>query len=155
LLAILVGIVILLCVGLVLIVQAIRGGGDKGTATPKATTTARVPPTVTVSLLTPTTAVTPTNTIELPTGGLETPTPFSEIAPGATVVVQGTLGGGLNLRDQPTTYAKIVTNAKEGATLVVLEGPRDSDGYVWWRLRAPDGKEGWAAANWLALKTGP
>ena len=152
LLAILVGIVILLCVGLVMIVQAIRGGGHKGTPVPKATATAKIPPTGTVPLIVPTAAVTPTSTIELPTGGLKTPTPFTEIAPGATIVVQGTVGAGLNLREQPTTYAKVVGSAKEGSTLVVLEGPKESDGYVWWRLRTPDGKEGWAAANWLVLK---
>jgi phage shock protein C len=155
LLAILVGIVILLCVGLVMIVRAIRGGGDRATPTPKASATAKVAPTATLPLLTPTVAVTPTNTVALPIGDLATPTPFTEIAPGATILVKGTAGAGLNLREQPTTYAKILTNAKEGAELVVLEGPKESDGYVWWKLRAPDGKEGWAAANWLALKTGP
>ena len=157
LLAILVGIVILLCVGLVMIVQAIRGGGHKETPVPQATVTAKLEsvPSATIALLTPAAAVTPTATIQLPTGGLQTPTPFVDIMPGATILVQGTLGAGLNLREQPTTYAKIVSNAKEGAALVVLEGPKESDGYVWWKLRTPDGKEGWAAANWLVLKTGP
>jgi len=38
--------------------------------------------------------------------------------------------------------------------LVVLDGPTEADGYVWWNLRSPEGKEGWGAANWLVLKIG-
>ena len=71
------------------------------------------------------------------------------------VVVQGTLGGGLNIREQPTTNSKTVTSAKEGTTLVVLDGPKEADGYTWWQVRTPDGAEGWAAGNWLVLKTEP
>jgi hypothetical protein len=155
LLAILVGIIIVLCVGLVLIVKAIRNGGEKGTPTPALTATARVSPTATRSLVVPTTASdqTPTATVVLPIAGTPEPPTFSEIAPGATVVVQGTLGAGLNLREQPSTYSKVVTNVKEGATLAVLDGPREADDYVWWQVQTADGKQGWAAANWLVLKT--
>jgi uncharacterized protein YgiM (DUF1202 family) len=71
------------------------------------------------------------------------------------VVVQGTLGGGLNIREQPTTNSKTVTSAKEGTTMVVLDGPKEADGYVWWLVRTPEEDEGWAAANWLVLKTEP
>lgn len=153
LLAILVAVVILLCVGLVLIVRAIRGGADQEPPTPPPTVTVAIAPSATLSLITPTAGVTPTNTVVLPVGTpAETPG-FSEIAPGAMVVVQNTQGAGLNLREQPTTYAKVVGNAREGTVLIVLEGPRESDDYTWWKLRTPDGKEGWGAANWLALKT--
>jgi hypothetical protein len=152
LLAILVGILILLCVGLVMLVRAIRGGGDKETPTPVSTTAATATPTAT---WTPTTVITqtPTATVVLPITGTPEPETFTEIAPGATVLVQGTLGGGLNLREQPSTYSKVVVNVKDGTALTVLDGPREADGYVWWQLKAPDGKEGWGAANWLALKT--
>jgi hypothetical protein len=34
-----------------------------------------------------------------------------------------------------------------GATLEVIGGPRDADGYVWWQLRLADGREGWSAAG--------
>ncbi len=152
LLAILVGILILLCVGLVLIVKAIKGGG-KGTPTPAVTATQQPSPTAT---RTPTAIVvqTPTATVVLPIAGTAEPLPFTEIAPGATVVVQGTQGAGLNLRQQPTTYSRIEVTVKEGTVLTVLEGPVEADGYVWWKLRSPEGKEGWGVANWLALKTG-
>jgi hypothetical protein len=151
LLALLIGIIIILCVSLVLVVRAIRGDGEKATPTPEATATTAAAPTAT---RTPTAGPveSPTPTIVLPVEGTVEPTPFTEIAPGATVVVQGTRGAGLNLRQQPTTYAKIVGSAKEGAELTVLEGPNEADGYVWWRVRTADNKEGWAAAKWLVLK---
>jgi uncharacterized protein YgiM (DUF1202 family) len=94
----------------------------------------------------------PTATVVLPVEGTAPPTPITELGPGTTVIVKGTLGAGLNLRQQPSTYAKIVASAKEGDELTVVEGPKDADGYVWWKLKTSDGKEGWGATNWLALK---
>jgi hypothetical protein len=152
LLAILVAILILVCGGLAMIVKAIRGGKDSATPTVVSTTTAAARPTATWTPMAVITQ-TPTATVVLPISGSPTPPTFTEIAPGATVVVQDTLGNGLNVREQPSTYSKIVTNVKDGTELIVLDGPRDADGYTWWQLRTPDGKEGWGAANWLALKT--
>jgi cytoskeletal protein RodZ len=152
LLAILVAIVILLCVSLVLIVRAIRNADNEATPTALPASTAEVAPSATVSLVTPASSITPTATIVLP---VDTPedTPPTEIEPGALVVVTGTGGAALNLRQQPSTYAKVVGTAREGTVLTVLEGPSEADNYVWWKVRAPDGTEGWGAANWLALKT--
>lgn len=154
LLAILVGLVIVLCVGLVLLVRALRGSGDGEQAAPAATVTVTdaAGPTATVSLITPTSAVTPTDTVVLPVSTPEVTPPVTEIGPGALVVVQGTGGGGLNLREQPTTYAKKVGSVRDGTVLPVLAGPREADDYVWWSVRAPDGTEGWAAGKWLILK---
>lgn len=152
-LAILVGIIILLCVGLVLIVQAIRGGGEDETPTPVATET--LAPTATEAPLAPTEVITqtPTPTVELPIGEATEPPAVTEMGPGATVVVQNTLGAGLNLRAEPSTGARLVTNVKEGAKLTVLEGPEEGNGYVWWKLQTGDGQEGWGAEDWLVLKT--
>jgi len=153
LLALLVGIIILLCVGLVLIVQAIRGDGEaEETATPRPTKTVQVAPTNTRSLFTATPLVTPTDTVVLPIETpLTTPAP-TEIEPGALVVVQGTAGVGLNLRAEPNTASRVVANAREGTVLNVLEGPQEAAGHTWWKLRTPEGKEGWGAADWLALQ---
>jgi hypothetical protein len=152
LLVILVAIIILLCVGLVLIVRAIRGDGD-ATATPPPTATTQVLPTNTLPLVTSTASVTPTDTVVLPLGTASATPEFSEIAPGALVVVQDTLGAGLNLRAEPDTTARVITNAREGTVLTVLEGPQQAGQYTWWKLRTPGGEEGWGAADWLALKT--
>jgi hypothetical protein len=153
LLAILVGVLIVLCVLLVLLVRGLGGDGDEEQLTPQPTETGEALPSATVTLITPTSAVTPTETVVLPVGTSEPTTAPTEIGPGALVVVQGTKGGGLNLRQQPTTYAKVVTNAREGTVLTVLEGPKEADGYTWWRVRTPDGTEGWGADDWLVLKT--
>jgi hypothetical protein len=153
LLVILVALVILICASLVLIIRAIRGGGEEETPTPLPAVTAAASPTATVMLLSPTSVITPTNTVMLP---INTPEPTqlpTEIGPGTLVVVQGTADAGLNLREQPTTYARIVDNAPEDTVLTVLEGPTDADGYVWWRVRTPDGTEGWGAEDWLILQT--
>ena len=153
LLALLVALVILVCVSLVLIIRAIRNGGQDELPTPLPTIAAAVSPTATVSLVTPASAITPTNTVVLPIDTQE-PTPLpTEIGPGALVIVQGTGDAGLNLREQPTTYASIVGNASDDTVLTVLEGPSEADGYVWWRLQAPDGTEGWGAEDWLVLQT--
>lgn len=152
LLLIVVGLVIVVCGGLAMAIQAIRGERKAGSPTPEASPVTRATPTATIELVTSTAVVTPTATVVLPIEPLTSTITLTEIAPGAMVIVEGTGGGGLNLRQQPTTYAKVLGNVKEGTTLVVLEGPRDADGYVWWKVRAPDGKEGWAAAKWLKLK---
>lgn len=154
LLALLVGIIILLCVGLVLLVQALRNGGEEeATATQPPAETAEIMPTDTRSLFTSTPEIPPTNTVVLP---IETPLATdvpTEIRPGVQVVVQGTAGAGLNLRAEPSTQGQIVANAREGAVLTVVDGPQEANGYTWWQVRTSDGKEGWGAATWLGLKT--
>jgi uncharacterized protein YgiM (DUF1202 family) len=152
-LAILVGVLIVLCVLLVMLVQGLTGGDEEEQATALPTATAEVVPSATVLLVTPTSAVTPTDTVVLPVGTPEATSPPAGIGPGALVVVQDTRGAGLNLRQQPTTYAKVMGSAREGTVLTVLEGPTEADGFVWWKVRAPDGTEGWGAGTWLALKT--
>jgi hypothetical protein len=156
LLAILVAVIILLCVGLIMIVRAI-GGGSNEDATPTPEPTTEFTP---VEPATPTAAlVEPTVTLELPTPTLVLPTvappetpPATEIGPGATVVVSGTGGQGLRLRAQPTTNANIVVAVKEGTKLAVVEGPQQGDGYTWWKVRTAGGQEGWGAADWLTLE---
>jgi hypothetical protein len=150
LIAIVVAAVILLCVGLYLIVRAIREGGAAEAPTP--TPTLRVLPTATVALVPPTaTTLPPTPTVVLPT---EEPTepPPAELGPGATVVVRGTGNQGLNLRREPTTDAGRRAVAREGASLVVVDGPQEADGYTWWLVRREDGVEGWAVSDYLRLE---
>lgn len=155
LLAILVAIIIVLCVSLILIVRAIGGGGDNETPTPLPTSTVLVAPTEATAQIGPTEVITitPTATIVIPIGSPTAPPTFTEIGPGATVVVQGTGGAGLNLRQEASTTARVVVNVKDGTELTVLEGPEEASGYTWWKARTADGEEGWGAANWLVLKT--
>lgn len=171
LLAILAGIIVLLCVGLVLLVRALRGGGEEGTPTAPAETTGPVLPGDVELTAAPTNAVSPTGVVS-PTGGvlpteavlptdtvvLPINTPLAtvapgEIEPGVVVVVTGTEGYGLNLRAEPGTEGEVVVNAPEGTTLTVVEGPEEADGYTWWLLRTAEDEEGWGADGWLALGT--
>ena len=153
LLAILVGIIILLCVGLVMIVQAIRRDGGEETPVPTFTATALMAATETALPVDTTPTITPTATMELPISTPESTPSGTIIEPGVSVVVEGTQGAGLRLRAEPSTAGRLVTAVREGTTLTVTDGPEEADGYVWWKVQAPDGKEGWGAANWLVLKT--
>lgn len=151
LLAIFIGIVILLCIGLVLIIQAVRND-DEESLTPSPVATSEIAPSATVELLTPTSAITPTATVVLTVGTPPATIPPTEIRPGALVLVVETGGAGLRLRELATTNAAVVTTVREGTVLTVLDGPEEADDYVWWQVRTPDGEEGWGASNWLALK---
>jgi hypothetical protein len=156
LLAALVALVIILCVGLILVVRAIRGGGaqEVPTALP-AGATAAVEPSATFPLVgAPTAILTPTATAELPGLATEAPTQPTGIVIGSKVVVQGTRIG-LNVRAEPSTGAKRVGGAKDGDVLVVLDGPQEAGGLTWWKVRTLDGKEGWAAGKYLVLKPNP
>jgi hypothetical protein len=152
-LVVVVAAVILLCVGLFLIVRAIRDGGAEQEAVPPAPTVG-VLPTATMVLAQPTaTPLPPTPTVVLPTEEPTEPPPPAEIGPGATVVVTGTGNQGLNLRRRPTTSARSRYVAKEGETLVVVDGPQEGENYTWWLVRADGGQEGWAASDFLELQS--
>ena len=154
LLAILVATVILLCVGLILIVKAIRGGGQEETPTPATTAALQIVPVETEPSAPPMEALTQTMATAVPPTEMAAETPrVAEITTGAIVLVKGTGGGGLNLRAKPTAQSNRIGRVQDGTELTVLEGPVEAEGHVWWKLRTPKGKEGWGAQEWLALKT--
>jgi hypothetical protein len=124
----------------------------------------------------PTIAITPTFTHVLPTATLvptealtpfpptdtpvpPTPTALAEIAIGGWVKVVGTGDTGLSYRAGPgleNVRLKIVT---DGAVLKVLDGPRESDGFTWWRLEeyvsGQPGVVGWAINEYLEPTSAP
>jgi hypothetical protein len=154
LLASLIGIVILVGVGLVVIVRAMRDGGDQETgAVPPTAVLEELAPTATVELIMPTDLDTgeATATVVIPTPETEA-AGLAAIAQDAVVKVTGTGKAGLNLRNKATKSAGILGTMPEGTELTVVGGPKQADGLVWWKLRTADGKEGWGAADFLALK---
>ena len=86
-------------------------------------------------------ATTPTT----PAGGAATPT----TAAGATraYVVANTGGDGLNLRRTPGPDGEVVTRLPDGTRLESVGPDRTVNGVVWRNVRAPDGSEGWVAAE--------
>lgn len=63
------------------------------------------------------------------------------------------MGDNLNLRSLPSLQGSIVSKLREGDQVTILEGPIEADGYVWWKMRAANGLEGWAVdvVGWYEL----
>ena len=49
------------------------------------------------------------------------------------------------LRAQPNSNGNIIGSIPAGQPFDVLDGPRCANNWVWWYVRAPDGKTGWTA----------
>lgn len=76
---------------------------------------------------------------------------------GGQATIRTTDGDALNVRSGPGTGFAIVVRATPGTTVTLIEGPQAADGYQWWRIRLPNGQEGWAvdsADNELTLIPG-
>ncbi len=99
--------------------------------------------------------VTPEPTLPPTLVPAETPVPTPTISPeiviGRYVCVSGTEGVGVSLRQEPDANSPRLAIGNEGDVLVVLDGPRQLGGYVWWLVRDPDDEErrGWAVGNFL------
>ncbi len=108
---------------------------------------------------TPQVEITPTST-EGPESPL-TPTPPElperDFDQGQLVTVFGTGGDGLRLRKSPDLDAAVGFLGLENEVFRVIDGPIDSDGYVWWYLVNPyeGSKTGWAVANYLRSADAP
>lgn len=98
---------------------------------------------------TSTPAPTPTATAPPPT-----PSPSTDIGLGSRVRVSGTGNVGLNLRAGPGIAYERLDISQEGDVFIVVAGPVEGDDLIWWRLRDENNpvREGWAAANYLALQ---
>ena len=86
-----------------------------------------------------------------------TPEPGTGIQVEAFVKVQGTGGEGVRLREQPSLEAETNYLGVEDEIFRVVDGPREEDGYLWWKLEAPANSEktGWAVSNYLVLDQAP
>lgn len=97
-------------------------------------------PTADTSLL----IITPTSTL-----------PPQAVVNGVTVQtyvkIEGTGGVGLRIRRSPGTEAEVVFLANESEVFIVIGGPEEKDGMVWWELTTPydESRTGWASADYL------
>ena len=65
-------------------------------------------------------------------------------------VVEGTGGNGIYLRDAPQGEQLVIL--PDGTLLTVLEdAPVEAGGFVWRKVRAVGGEEGWAAQDFLTM----
>lgn len=118
-------------------------------------------PTVTVPpSATATTAPTPVPTAAPSAAPTITPTSQPAATPTTMPTFQVRVNspdvGYVNVRDAPSTNGALVTQAKDGATLDVLEPLSTARGKIgqmgqWLKIRTPDGKEGFAAAWYMSL----
>jgi len=67
------------------------------------------------------------------------------------VKIEGTGGVGLRIRRSPGVDAEIVFLANESEVFIVIGGPEEKDGILWWQLTTPydDSRSGWASADYL------
>jgi len=108
---------------------------------------------------TPQVEITPTSTMgpELPPSPTPPELPEQDFDHGQLVTVFGTGGDGLRLRNAPDLDAAIGFLGLENEVFRVIDGPIDSDGYIWWYLVNPyeGSKSGWAVANYLRSADAP
>ena len=128
---------------LLIVTAAARSAGERQLAAPVVTVVPR--PSATVALPTP---PTPTSTT---TPAPQAPADPSSIRLGGLVEVFGTEGGGLRLRQEPSTTGTILSLAGESEVFTVQEGPVEADGRTWFYLVSPSdaGRAGWAVAEFL------
>ncbi|MGE3271043.1 MAG: SH3 domain-containing protein [Chloroflexota bacterium] len=76
-------------------------------------------------------------------GGSPSPSPSPSPLPGiAGYVIVATDGRGANLREGPSTSAKVITTLAEGTAVEVLGEPTTVEGRAWRQIRGA-GREGW------------
>lgn len=92
----------------------------------------------------------PGGAVGVPADGLPTVTlpPPSPAAP-QRFVVTGTGVEGLFLRPGPTTSGAPLTTLPEGTVVEQIGEDVPGDNYLWRQVRAPDGQEGYVAADFL------
>lgn len=123
--------------------------------------TIAVTPTFTRAPATSVPAVIPTNTPASPTNTplAPTATPLPEIAVGGWVKVGDTAGAGLSFRAGPGQENARLKILAEGTVLKVWDGPREDQGYNWWRLEeyvnGQAGIIGWAVEDFLEPTSAP
>jgi len=76
---------------------------------------------------------------------------------GAFVQVSGTDGDGLRLRQGPGLENEMQFLGLDGELFQIGDGPIEADGYTWWYVIGSydETRQGWAAADFLALVPNP
>ncbi len=96
------------------------------------------------------------NPTQPPSGGPTATTPAvvgPAITIGATIVVKGTEGSGLTVRQGPGIDYTYIFVANEGEQFKVQDGPKEANGYTWWYIVDPNNADrfGWAVQNYMQV----
>ena len=88
------------------------------------------------------------------------PTPDLSIAPEAITVgyyatVANTDNVGVSLRGGPSTDNIRLLLIAEDTAILVVGGPEEGSGLIWWQVRVDDDTEGWVAGDFLIPATAP
>jgi len=77
--------------------------------------------------------------------------PEGVIGVGAFVQVTGTEGAGLRMRAEPGLNTQVNFTALDSELFLVIDGPIEVDGYIWWHLESPydENRNGWSAGDFL------
>jgi len=87
-------------------------------------------------------------------------TPDLSVAPEAITVgyyaaVTNTENIGVSLRGGPSTDNIRLSLVPENESLLVIGGPEEGSGFIWWQVRQEDGTEGWVAGDFLVPVAAP
>lgn len=76
---------------------------------------------------------------------------------GEFVQITGTSGEGLRLRSEPGRSFSVKFIGMDSEVFEVIDGPVESDGFIWWYLEAPYDKtrNGWSVDEYLQKVTVP
>ncbi len=79
--------------------------------------------------------------------------PGAPISIGSTVIVAGTEGAGVAVRQGPGLTYTYFFVGNDGDLFTVTDGPRESDGYTWWAVVDPNdpNRAGWVVQNYLQI----
>jgi len=113
-----------------------------------ASATAGVPPSLTPGIVSTAPGSDPTQPVATPTLSVG-----PAIAIGATIVVKGTEGSGLTVRQGPGIDYTYVFVATEGEKFKIGDGPKQANGYTWWYIVDPNNADrfGWAVQNFMQV----
>ena len=130
--------------------------------TSKAKSITQVPATAILSIIeapteTPISPITTQTPTPSPTTSQQLPPPSGDIKVNNYVQVSGTGGDGLRLHNTAEVSSKVNYIAYEAEVFLVINGPIDADGYIWWELQDPytDAVVGWGVANYLKVIQNP
>ena len=88
------------------------------------------------------------------------PTPDISLAPEAMTVgyfamVTNTENVGVSLRGGPSTDNLRLALVPEGTVMMVIGGPEEGNGFIWWQVRLDDETDGWIAGDFLVPSGAP